>query len=241
MSPYDLDSAPRSLEEGGARARLLRPFDRPRSRALRIGLTGGIGSGKSTVSSALEGIGATLADADRIAREVVERGSGGLQRLVDRFGHGILLGSGELDRAALAAIIFADREAREEVEGILHPLIAERAAAILARAPEDGLAVYDVPLLVEAGLAGRFDAVIVVGAPVDLRIERLEARGIPRDDALRRMAAQSADADREALAHILVDNSGTREDVIALVEAIDRSWLRPSRPPAGDRARKRLR
>ncbi|MCI7513098.1 dephospho-CoA kinase [Schaalia hyovaginalis] len=241
MSPHDLDSAPRSLEEGGARARLLRPFDRPRARALRIGLTGGIGSGKSTVSSALEGIGATVADADRIAREVVERGSEGLQRLIDRFGEDILLASGGLDRAALAAIIFADRDAREEVEAILHPLIADRAAAILARAPEDGLAVYDVPLLVEAGLAGRFDAILVVEAPVELRLERLEVRGTPRDEALSRMSAQSSDDDRRALAHILVENSGTREDAIGLVEAIDRSWLRPARPLAGERARKRLR
>ncbi len=228
MNPHDLRNAVRSVERGQAKAQLLRSFQHPQTRALRIGLTGGIGSGKTTVATALKRLGATLADADRIGREVVEAGSEGLYALTERFGEGILLPCGELDRSALAAIIFSDYSARHDVEKILHPLIAARAAQILARAPKNGLAVYDVPLLKEAGLAEQFDAVLVVEAPLNVRLERLEARGITRDDARKRMAAQSGDAERRALAHILIENVGSREEMTALVDTIDRIWLRPT-------------
>lgn len=241
MTSPDMDSVPRSLVQGSAHAQLLRTFQAPLNRALRVAVTGGIGSGKSTLSSALAQIGATLADADLLSREVVRHGSEGLRALVSRFGSGILLPSGELDRAALASLIFTDGAARDEVERIVHPLVAARAADILAHAPRDGMALYDVPLLVEAGEAEHFDAVIVVEAPLELRLSRLCARGLSRDEARTRMAAQASDADRKALAHIVVANLGDREDMIALANDMDRHWLRPSRPRTGTQLRKPLR
>ena len=188
---------------------------------LTIGLTGGIGSGKSTVSTLLIARGAVLVDADRIAREVVERGTPGLAAVVDAFGEGVLGRDGALDRPALAAVVFADPAARARLDGIVHPLVRARAAELAAAAPPDAVVVHDVPLLVETGQAARHDLVLVVEADLETRVARLVERGLPEADARARIAAQATDEQRRAVADVVVDNSGTREE---LAEQIDRFW-----------------
>jgi dephospho-CoA kinase len=186
-----------------------------------VGLTGGIGSGKSTVAAMLTARGAIVVDADRIAREVVEPGSPALEKLVERFGPEILNDDGTLDRAALAARAFVSEETKLDLEGITHPAIGEEFLRQVAAAPEDGIVVHDVPLLVESKRGLEYAAVIVVEAPKEVRLARLEARGIPRDDAERRMAMQAGDDDRRAVASYLVDNSG---DLAALERQVDDIW-----------------
>ncbi len=186
---------------------------------LRIGLTGGIGSGKSTVARLLAGRGAVVADADVMAREVVAPGTPGLAQVDAEF-PGVVSG-GELDRAALAAVVFADPERRRALEAITHPLIAARTAEIAASVPAGGVLVHDVPLLVERGMGPAYDLVLVVEAPLALRLQRLAARGLPEDEARARMAHQASDAERRAVADVVLDNGGTEADLAAQV---DRMW-----------------
>ena len=188
---------------------------------LRIGLTGGIGAGKSTVSRLLVERGAVLIDADRLAREVVEPGTPGLAAVVEAFGQQVLADDGSLDRAGLAAVVFADPEARRRLDDIVHPLVRRRAAELLAAAPEDAVVVQDVPLLVETGQAGSHDLVLVVEADLDTRVRRLVGRGLSEDDARARIAAQATDEQRRAVADVVLDNSGTVEELEAQV---DRFW-----------------
>jgi len=188
---------------------------------LNIGLTGGIGSGKSTVSALLAERGAVIVDADRIAREVVEPGTPGLAAVVSAFGDGVVGPDGGLDRAALAAVVFADAEARARLDGIVHPLVRARAAEVVAAAPPDAVLVHDIPLLVETGQAGRYELVLVVQADLDTRVARLVQRGMTEDDARARIAAQATDEQRAAVADVVLDNSGTREELAAQV---DRFW-----------------
>jgi dephospho-CoA kinase len=188
---------------------------------LNIGLTGGIGSGKSTVSALLAEHGAVIVDADRIAREVVEPGTPGLAAVVAAFGDGVVGPDGGLDRPALAAVVFADAEARARLDGIVHPLVRARAAEVVAAAPPDAVLVHDIPLLVETGQAGRYEVVLVVQAELDTRVARLVARGMTEDDARARIAAQATDEQRAAVADVVLDNSGTREELAAQV---DRFW-----------------
>jgi dephospho-CoA kinase len=188
---------------------------------LRIGLTGGIGSGKSTVSDMLAARGAVVLDADRIAREVVEPGTPGLAAVAEAFGPGVLTADGSLDRPALAAIVFADPAAREKLDGIVHPLVRSRAAELAAAAPEGTVVVHDVPLLVETGQAGSYDLVLVVQADPDTRIDRLVRRGMTEEDARARIAAQATDEQRRAVADVVLENDGTPED---LAEQVDRFW-----------------
>jgi dephospho-CoA kinase len=196
---------------------------------LRIGLTGGIGSGKSTVSALLAARGAVVIDADRIAREVVEPGTPGLAAIEETFGAQVLQRDGSLDRPALAAIVFADPEARRRLDGLVHPLVRSRAAELAADAPEDAVVVHDVPLLVETGQAAAYDLVLVVQADPDVRIQRLVQRGVTEADARARMAAQATDEQRRAVADVVLDNSGSEQDLAAQV---DRFWTERVQPPS---------
>ena len=199
---------------------------------LRIGLTGGIGSGKSTVAALLAARGAVVVDADRIAREVVEPGTPGLAAVVRAFGPGVLTSDGALDRAALAAIVFADQEARARLDGIVHPLVRARAEEVVAEAPPDAVVVQDVPLLVETGQAGRYDLVLVVEADLETRLARLVLRGLTEEDARARIAAQATDEQRRAVADVVLDNSGTPD---ALAAQVERLWAERVVPAAGER------
>jgi len=186
-----------------------------------VGLTGGIGSGKSTVARLLAEHGAIVIDADAIAREVVEPGQPALAEIAERFGPGILDASGALDRGALAAIVFHDTAALADLNAITHPRIAERTAELIAAAPEDAVVVYDMPLLVENGLAEGWDTVVVVIADRQVRIERLRERGLDDDDIEARMSRQASDEERRAVADIIIDNSGSMEE---LRSQVDDAW-----------------
>jgi dephospho-CoA kinase len=188
---------------------------------LMVGLTGGIGAGKSTVAALLTSRGAVTIDADEIAREVVEPGTPTLAKLVERFGPEILRPDGSLDRPALAAVAFVDDETRKELEAITHPAIGAEFLRRVAEAPPDAVVVHDVPLLVESKRGFEYAAVIVVEAPLETRLDRLEARGVPRDDARRRIGLQATDEDRRKVATWVVDNTG---DLAHLEEQIADIW-----------------
>jgi dephospho-CoA kinase len=189
---------------------------------LTVGLTGGIGSGKSTVARRLAELGAQVIDSDVLARQVVEPGTPGLAAIAAAFGPGVLAADGSLDRAALAARVFADPELRAVLNGIVHPLVRERAAALSRAAPADAVVVQDVPLLVESGLAPAFDLVVVVDAPESVRVERLGAdRGMSAEDARARIAAQASRDERLEAADYVLDNSGSAEH---LLDQVDQLW-----------------
>ena len=191
---------------------------------LLVGLTGGIGAGKSTVAELLTRKGAVVVDADEVARAVVEPGQPAFDAIVERFGNEVVGPDGTLDRAAVAKIAFADEQSRLDLEAITHPAINTEFTRRVAESPPDKIVVLDVPLLVESTKARErpYEAVIVVEAPRELRLDRLEARGVPRADAERRMAAQASDEDRRAVATFVVDNSGDHDD---LSRQIDEVWL----------------
>lgn len=185
-----------------------------------VGLTGGIGSGKSTVAARFAELGAEVIDADAIAREVVEPGGPALPGLVERFGDGILQDDGRLDRRALAAIAFADDRSRADLDRLTHPHVAGRIASRIAElggqegARSDAIVVVDHPLLIETHQTARFDAVVVVLAPRAVRAARLcDNRGLDREDVDARMRAQVDDDARRAAATHLVDNSGDLDDL----------------------------
>jgi dephospho-CoA kinase len=180
----------------------------------RVGLTGGVAAGKSTVARILDELGAVLVDADVLAREVVAKGTTGLEEVVEAFGPEILTDDGELDRPAMGAIVFADAEKRRVLEGIIHPRVRERGAELEASAGPDDVVVHDIPLLAETGQAAGFDAVIVVDVPTELQVQRMvELRGMTREDAEARVAAQASREERLAIATHVVDNTGTLEDL----------------------------
>lgn len=185
-----------------------------------IGLTGGIGSGKSTVAAALVRRGALIVDADAIARSVVEPGQPTLAKLVDHFGSSILHDDGSLNRPRLAELAFANEEERKVLDSITHPAIGEEFLRILAEAPADAVVVHDVPLLVESTRGYDYAGVIVVEAPLSVRLDRLELRGVPRDDAERRIAQQASDEERRKVATWLVDNRGDLDALEAQVATI---------------------
>lgn len=195
---------------------------------LRVGLSGGIGSGKSTVARALADHGAVVIDADRLAREVVEPGTAGLEAIVERFGDGILTPQGTLDRPALGRLVFADAAARGDLEGITHPLIAERTRELVAAAPSGSILVHDVPLLVELGYAPRYHLVIIVGASRELRLERLVThRGMNPAEAEQRIDAQATDEQRRAVADVWLVNEGSVDQVRAATETLYAERLAP--------------
>ncbi|MGW4901718.1 dephospho-CoA kinase [Streptomyces albidoflavus] len=174
---------------------------------LIVGLTGGIGAGKSEVSRLLVEHGAHLVDADRIAREVVEPGTPGLAAVVEAFGESVLAADGSLDRPKLGEIVFADPERRAVLNGIVHPLVGARSAELQSQAPQDGVVVHDVPLLTENGLAELYDLVIVVDVEPRTQVERLvRSRGMSEEEARARMAAQAGRGERLAVADIVIDN-----------------------------------
>jgi dephospho-CoA kinase len=175
---------------------------------MRIGLTGGIASGKSTVAAILADLGAVIIDSDQLAREVVEPGTDGLERIRDRFGDAVIGSDGRLDRPALGRIVFGDATARSDLEAIIHPAVRRRAAELEAAADPDAVVVQMIPLLVETGQAGRFDAVIVVDVPPDVQRERLIARNrLSAAEADARIAAQAGRDARLAAATLVIDNS----------------------------------
>jgi dephospho-CoA kinase len=188
---------------------------------LMVGLTGGIGSGKSTVAALLAERGAVVVDADAIAREVVEPGTPALAKLAERFGPDVIRADGTLDRAVLAERAFVNDESKKDLEAITHPAIGEEFLRRIAASPPNAVVVHDVPLLVESTRGYQYDAVIVVEAPLEVRLDRLEARGVPRDDARRRFALQASDEDRRKVATWVVDNRG---DVAALARQVDDIW-----------------
>ncbi|MFI9590948.1 dephospho-CoA kinase [Nonomuraea sp. NPDC052265] len=188
---------------------------------LKIGLTGGIGSGKSEVSKRLAARGAVVVDADKIAREVVEPGTVGLARVVAAFGEGVLHPDGSLNRERLGSVVFADPDRLAALNAIVHPLVGERVAELQGQAPDDAILVYDVPLLVENKLAPMYDLVIVVDAADEVRIRRLaDHRGMPEADAKARIAAQANREDRLAAADLVIPNEGSLDDLEARVDEV---------------------
>lgn len=187
-----------------------------------VGLTGGIGAGKSTVARLLAEHGAVIVDADAIARQVVEPGTPGLAEIVATFGDGVLSADGTLDRPGLGRIVFADQAALRKLEAITHPRISAESARLIAVAEAEGkpLLVHDIPLLVENGLPETFEDVLVVEAPDELRLARLEERGLPREQALERMKAQATNDQRRAAATYLIDNSGSLDSLRTRVDEV---------------------
>ncbi|MET7765010.1 dephospho-CoA kinase [Streptomyces sp. NPDC005336] len=189
---------------------------------LKLGLTGGIGAGKSEVSRILSSYGAVLIDSDRIAREVVEPGTPGLAAVVAEFGPEILSADGSLDRPRLGGIVFNDPERLRALNAIVHPLVRDRSAELQADAGPDAVVVHDVPLLVENGLASLYDMVMVVDAAPETQLDRLvRLRGMAEDEARARMAAQATRAERLAVADVVIDNDGPIE---ALEPQVRKVW-----------------
>ncbi len=199
---------------------------------MRVGLTGGIASGKTAVSNRLRDLGAYVIDADVLARDVVQPGQPALAALVERFGGDILTAAGNLDRAKLAGVVFADQDARRDAESIIHPAVRRRAAEMEAVAPANAVIVHVIPLLVETGQADDFDVVVVVDVAPEVQISRLRARnGLDEAAARARLAAQATRAERLAVADVIIDNSGDLQD---LHNAVDKAWRRISHRPQGE-------
>lgn len=181
---------------------------------MRVGLTGGIASGKSTVSAILTELGAVVVDADRIAREVVAAGTPGLAQVVAAFGPEVLTPAGEMDRPRVGAIVFGDPTRRQLLERIIHPLVRARGQELEQEAPAGAIVVHDIPLLAETGQAAAFDAVIVVDVPEEVQVERMmRDRGVSEADARARVAAQATREQRLGVATYVIENTGTREDL----------------------------
>ncbi|GAA4598649.1 dephospho-CoA kinase [Planotetraspora phitsanulokensis] len=189
---------------------------------LKVGLTGGIGSGKSEVSKRLAAVGAVVIDADKIAREVVEPGTPGLAEIVEAFGEDILRADGTLDRERLGSIVFGDAAKLKILNGIVHPKVGARMQELQQTAPDDAIVVYDVPLLAENNLAGLYDVVIVVDASDEIRLERLRKfRDMSESEARARLAAQASREDRLKVADIVIENEGTLD---ALDDRVAEVW-----------------
>ena len=195
---------------------------------LRVGLSGGIGSGKSTVSRRLAEHGAVVVDADVIAREVVAVGTAGLAQVRERFGDQVIAPDGGLDRAALGRLVFGDSDARKDLEGIIHPLVGERTHELFAKAPREAVVVHDIPLLVELDRGADYHLTVIVGTSESVRQERLvRDRGMTPEDAAARIAAQATDAQRRAAADIWLANEGSLDDLTA---AVDDCWTQRLQP-----------
>lgn len=201
---------------------------------LRVGLTGGIASGKTTVAERWRTHGAVIVDADLLAREVVEPGTPGLAAIRARFGDGVLRADGALDRPALGRVVWGDDEARGALNAIVHPAVRARARELEAGAPADAVVVHVIPLLVETGQAGDFDEVVVVDVDPDVQLARLRSRdGLDDEQARARVRAQAARADRLAAATVVIDNGGDRD---ALLARADEVWRRLVTEPQRSRS-----
>jgi dephospho-CoA kinase len=202
---------------------------------LKVGLTGGIGAGKSEVSRLLVECGAVLIDADRIAREVVAPGTPGLAAVVEAFGEEILAEDGSLDRPRLGSIVFADAAKLATLNSIVHPLVGERSRALEEAAAEDAVVLHDVPLLTENGLAPLYDLVIVVDASTDTQLDRLvRLRGMTEEDARARMAAQAGREQRRAIADIVIDNDVPLAELEQRVREVWSELVRRSKAPRAE-------
>jgi dephospho-CoA kinase len=188
---------------------------------LRVGLTGGMGAGKSTVAQRFRELGALVIDADQLAREVVDVGSTGLAAIRARFGDGVMAADGSLDRGALGEVVFADAQARRDLESITHPLIGARTRSLVESAAPGTIVVHDVPLLVEKHMAARYHLTVVVGADEDIRVGRLTGeRGFTEADARARVAAQANDRERWETADVWLDNNGAVDSLLARVDTL---------------------
>lgn len=224
-----------TLSCGACTATLIRPIGAPHTQGPRriIAVSGGIGSGKSSVTRIFASRGAVTADADAIARQILEPGEPALSEVARAFGGDLLKEDGSLDRALLASRVFGGEGASERVarlNAITHPLIEARAWSILRGAPEGSLAVYDIPLLIEGDHADRFDAVVIVDAPIEERVKRLEGRGVAPEDARARIRAQASSEERRAIATIWIDNEGSSDDLEAVARLVYERWLTPDAP-----------
>lgn len=224
-----------TLRRGACTATLIRPIGPPRAEGPRriVAVSGGIGSGKSSVTRVFASQGAVTADADAIARQILERGESTLSEVAHAFGGDLLKEDGSLDRALLASRVFGGEGASERVarlNAITHPVIEERAWSILRGAPEGSLAVYDIPLLIEGDHADRFDAVVIVDAPIEERVKRLEGRGVAPEDARARIRAQASSEERRAIASIWIENGGSADDLEEVARLVYERWLTPDAP-----------
>jgi len=224
-----------TLRRGACTATLIRPIGPPRAEGPRriVAVSGGIGSGKSSVTRVFASQGAVTADADAIARQILERGESTLSEVAHAFGGDLLKEDGSLDRALLASRVFGGEGASERVarlNAITHPVIEERAWSILRGAPEGSLAVYDIPLLIEGDHADRFDAVVIVDAPIEERVKRLEGRGVAPEDARARIRAQASSEERRAIASIWINNEGSAAELEEVARLVYERWLTPDAP-----------
>lgn len=224
-----------TLSCGACKATLIRPIRAPRTQGPRriVAVSGGIGSGKSSVTRVFASRGAVTADADAIARQILERGEPTLSEVARTFGGDLLKEDGSLDRALLASRVFGGEGASERVarlNAITHPVIEARAWSILRGAPEGSLAVYDIPLLIEGDHVDRFDAVVIVDAPIEERVKRLEGRGVSPEDARARIRAQASSQERRAIATIWIDNEGSADDLEEVARLVYERWLTPDAP-----------
>lgn len=224
-----------TLSCGACTATLIRPIRAPRTQGPRriVAVSGGIGSGKSSVTRVFASRGAVTADADAIARQILERGEPTLSEVARTFGGDLLKEDGSLDRALLASRVFGGEGASERVarlNAITHPVIEARAWSILRGAPEGSLAVYDIPLLIEGDHVDRFDAVVIVDAPIEERVKRLEGRGLSPEDARARIRAQASSQERRAIATIWIDNEGRADDLEEVARLVYERWLTPDAP-----------
>ncbi|MFD5270947.1 dephospho-CoA kinase [Streptomyces sp. NPDC058335] len=205
---------------------------------LKVGLTGGIGAGKSEVSRLLAACGAVLIDADRIAREVVAPGTPGLAAVVETFGEGVLAEDGSLDRPKLGSIVFADPDRLAALNAIVHPLVGARSRELETAAPEDAVVLHDVPLLTENGLAPLYDLVVVVDADPATQLDRLvRLRGMTEEDARARMAAQATREQRRQIADIVIDNDVPLADLERRVRDVWADLVLRARTAEGSGAR----
>ena len=224
-----------TLRRGACTATLIRPIGPPRAEGPRriVAVSGGIGSGKSSVTRVFASQGAVTADADAIARQILEPGESTLSEVAHAFGGDLLKEDGSLDRALLASRVFGGEGASERVarlNAITHPVIEERAWSILRGAPQGSLAVYDIPLLIEGDHADRFDAVVIVDAPIEERVKRLEGRGVAPEDARARIRAQASSEERRAIASIWIENEGSAAELEEVARLVYERWLTPDAP-----------